>query len=118
MFGTRSRKVVRNDPERWHLLREGFSLYLTGAYSADALRDVLYEKGLRSKTGKKVPHSLMVRTLKNPFYAGLMVWKGQRKEGRHEPMITLQEHQRVLDIITIEIAGKKVRFESFDRLDR
>jgi site-specific DNA recombinase len=97
--GARSRKVIRNDPERWRLLREGFSLYLTGAYSADAIRDALHEKGLRSRTGKKLPHSIMVRTLKNPFYAGLMVWKGQRRAGRHEPMITPQEHQRVLEIM-------------------
>jgi site-specific DNA recombinase len=95
----RSRKIVRNDPEQWHLLREGFSLYLTGAYSADRLRDVLHEKGLRSKTCKKLPHSVMVSILKNPFYAGLMLWKGQRKMGRHEPMITVQEHERVLEIM-------------------
>src|SRR5262245_18754619 len=89
----RSRKIVRNDPERWYLLREGFSLYLTGAYSADSLRNLLHEKGLRSKTGKKIPHSIMVRMLKNPFYSGLMVWKSQRQMGRHEPMITIQEHE-------------------------
>ncbi|HEY7327858.1 MAG TPA: recombinase family protein [Gemmataceae bacterium] len=97
--GGRSRKIVRNDPERWHLLQEGFKLYLTGAYSADALRDVLHEKGLRSITGKKISHSIMVHILKNPFYAGLMVWNGQRKMGRHEPMITLQEHESVLAIM-------------------
>ena len=97
--GSRSRKVLRTDPERWHLLREGFSLYLTGNYSADAIRGVLHQKGLRSKTGKRIPHSIMVHMLKNPFYAGLMVWNGQEKLGRHEPMITLQEHKNVLDIM-------------------
>ena len=81
------------------MLQEGFRLYLTGDYSADELRDLLYEKGVRSKTGKKIPHSVMVRILKNPFYAGLMAWNGQRRMGRHEPMITLPEHQRILQII-------------------
>ena len=97
--GQRARKIVRKDPESWALLREGFKMYLTGNFSADALRDVLYEKGLRSKTGKKIPHSIMVHILKNPFYAGLMVWKGQRRMGRHEPMIGLPEHRRILQII-------------------
>ena len=74
-------------------------MYLTGSYSADELRDILYEKGVRSKTGKKIPHSVMVRMLKNPFYAGLMAWNGQRHMGRHEPIITLAEHQRIVQII-------------------
>ncbi len=97
--GQRARKTIKKDPQSWGLLREGFRLYLTGSYSADELRDILHEKGLRSKTGKKVPHSIMVHILKNPFYAGLMVWKGQRRMGRHEPMISLQEHQRIQEIV-------------------
>lgn len=97
--GLKARKIVRNDPASWSLLQEGFRLYLTGSYSADALRDLLYEKGLRSKTGKKIPHSIMVNILKNPFYAGVMVWKGQRKIGCHEPMISWEEHERVQQII-------------------
>jgi len=112
--GLRARKTIANDPRSWHLLREGFRLYLTGDYSADALRDVLHEKGLRSKTGKKIPHSIMVHILKNPFYAGLMVWKHQRRMGRHEPMLTLQEHERIQHIIdshNLHVSrGRKHRF--------
>ena len=95
----RLRKTVAQDPKSWTLLREGFHLYLTGSYGADQLRDILHEKGLRSKTGKKIPHSVMVHILRNPFYAGLMVWKGQRRMGRHVPMISLAEHKKILAII-------------------
>lgn len=97
--GHRVRKIVKRDPKNWRILQEGFKLYLTGSYSADELRDVLHEKGVRSKTGKKIAHSIMVNTLKNPFYAGLMVWRGQRRMGRHEPMISLPEHERILQIV-------------------
>jgi site-specific DNA recombinase len=105
----RVRKIIRNDPENWHLLQEGFRLYLTGDYSADELRELLYDRGLRSKTGKKIPHSVMVRTLKNPFYAGLMTWKGQQRVGRHEPMITLSEHHRILKIVEAHNLGASRR---------
>src|SRR5262249_55942528 len=87
------------DPMNWHLVQEGFRLYLTGDYSADELRDLLYDSGVRSKTGKKIPHSGMVQVLKNPFYAGLMVWRGQRRIGHHEAMITIPEHERIQKII-------------------
>jgi site-specific DNA recombinase len=103
--GQRVRKVIQNDPATWHLLQEGFRHYLTGDYSADELRELLHRRGMRSKTGKKLPHSVMVRILQSPFYAGLMVWKGQRRMGRHEAMISLPEHERILDIIRAHNRG-------------
>jgi len=112
--GLRTRKIVKNDPQSWRLLQEGLRLYLTGNYSADRVRHLLHERGLRSKTGKKIPHSIMVAILKNPFYAGLMVWKGQRKMGRHEPMISLAEHERIREIVDAHNLyagrGRKHRF--------
>jgi len=95
----KARKIVKKDTERWHLIKEGFRLYLTGKYSADHINDILYRKGLRSKSGKKIPHSVMVSTLKNPFYAGLMRWSGREKIGKHTPMITLSEHNRIVEIM-------------------
>jgi len=89
-------KVTVPDPERWHLIRKGLKMYLRGNYSALEITDILYEKGLKSKTGKKVCNSVMTNILRNPFYAGLMRWNGQEKVGRHKPMITLEEHERIL----------------------
>jgi DNA invertase Pin-like site-specific DNA recombinase len=97
--GQKAKRIIKEDPERWTILKGGFELYLTGNYSADALGDIFYEKGLRSKTGKKVPHSVMNRTLKNPFYAGIMKWRGLEKMGKHKPMISLQQHKRILHIM-------------------
>lgn len=92
-------KVTIPDPERWHLIKAGLKMYLSGNYSALETADILYEKGLRSKTGKKVCNSIMTDILRNPFYAGLMRWNGQEKVGRHKPMITLEEHERILQIM-------------------
>jgi hypothetical protein len=97
--GQRERRIVKSDPQSWPILQEGFKLYLSGDYSADELRDLLYDRGIRSKTGKKLPHSVMVRMLRSPFYAGLMAWNGQRRMGRHEPIITIQDHKRILQIL-------------------
>ena len=97
--GRSARKIIVKDPDRWQLLREGFALYLTGAYSGDALNDILFSRGLCGKGGKKIAHSLMDSILRNPFYAGQMRWHGQLRPGKHEPMITLAEHERILAII-------------------
>ena len=93
------KKIVIPDPERWHLIRKALKMYLTGNYSAFEIADILYQKGLKSKTGKKICNSLMTKILRNPFYTGMMRWKGEQKKGRHKPIITVGEHKRILEIL-------------------
>lgn len=93
------KSIVAPDPEKWHLVRNGLKMYLTGNYSALEIADILYEKGLKSKTNKKVCNSIMINTLKNSFYAGVMRWNSQEKPGNHKPMITLDEHKQILGIM-------------------
>ncbi|MFH0806574.1 MAG: recombinase family protein [Candidatus Brennerbacteria bacterium] len=93
------KKIVVPDPHRWHLIRKGLKLYLTGNYSAIEVSDALFEQGLQSYSNKKVCNSIMTNTLRNPFYAGMMKWNGQEKLGNHKPMITLEEHRQILRIL-------------------
>jgi len=97
--GDQEKRVIKKDPKKWNLLKQGFKLYLAGNYSIDEINDILYQKGFLSRNGKKIAHSVIVKAFKNPFYAGLMRWGGQEKMGKHEPMISLSEHQRILEII-------------------
>ena len=92
------KKIIVPDPERWHLVRKALKMYLTGNFSALEITDILYKKGLKSKTGKKICNSVMINTLKNPFYAGLMRWNNQEKMGKYKPIITLDEHKQILAI--------------------
>jgi site-specific DNA recombinase len=94
-----NQKVIAPDPGRWHLIRKGLKLYLTGETSAAELSDILYEKGLRSMTGKKICNSVMTNILQNPFYAGVMKWNGQTKKGKHKAMISLAEHNSILQTL-------------------
>jgi transcription elongation factor Elf1 len=93
------KSIVAPDPEKWHLIRNGLKMYLTGNFSALEIADIFYEKGLKSKTNKKVCNSIMINTLKNSFYAGIMKWNNQEKLGNHKPMITLDEHKQILGIM-------------------
>lgn len=81
-------KVIEIDPEKGSLITELFRLYSTGNYSVDALVDMMYEKGLRSKNGKRVYRSIIYNTLKNPFYIGLMRFNGKIYKGKHKPLTT------------------------------
>jgi len=81
-------RIVEVDPVKGPLITELFKLYSTGNYSVDALVDLMYDKGLRSKNDKRVYRSIMYNTLKNPFYIRLMRYKGKLYKGKHKPLTT------------------------------
>ena len=93
------RSIIKRDPQKWHFIKQAFDMYLTGEYSVMEINDLLHKKGLRSVTGKKVPRTVMFRILKNPFYAGLIKWCDQEKMGNHQPLITMNEYNRVQQIM-------------------
>lgn len=93
------RRIIVSDPQRWHLIRECLKLYLTGNYSAFELSDIMYQKGLQSRTNKKICNSIMTHMLRHPFYAGIMVWQDHVRKGNHEPMITVGEHEQIIQIL-------------------
>lgn len=93
-------RIVIPHPEMGKLMTEFFQMYATGSYNVYELIDIFYEKGLRSKTGKKTAPSVMYRFLANPFYIGELKWGHIHiKKAKHEPLIdkaTFDQVQLVL----------------------
>jgi hypothetical protein len=50
--------------------------------------------------GTRLSNSVLLVLLKDPFYCGLIHWKGQEKIGKHEAMISVDEHHQILNIIS------------------
>jgi len=92
---------IAKDKDRWHLVREVWDLALTGKYSVpEILRIANEELGLRTFTRAKCPSKPLSRSalyglLHNHFYCGMFKWRGELHEGKHEPMITFEEFQKV-----------------------
>lgn len=102
--GTADIRWIELDPEPAPLIRWAFEEYATGEWSLVALREVLKEKGLRTRATPKrasKPISLngLYKPLINPYYAGIVPVQGAYHEGRHEPLIDLQTWLRVQDIL-------------------
>lgn len=70
-------KDIRLDPERQHFIRKGFELRSTGL-PYKSIAKAMKKAGLRSRTDARVPISASQweQILNNPFYAGVMVYKG------------------------------------------
>jgi DNA invertase Pin-like site-specific DNA recombinase len=98
-------KTITKDNERFSTVRQIWDVMLTGTYTINTIRELAaYQWGLRTRKtrmtgGKPLSRSNIYRLLGNPFYAGLIKWKGQVYQGKHESMVTIHEFDRVQDIL-------------------
>lgn len=93
-------KIIAPDPERFPILKKLWKLFLTGAYSLPQLLEIAtHQMGLRTpkrrrKGGNPLTHSGLHSVFINPFYAGYIVYQGQWYQGKHEPLVTIEEFDR------------------------
>lgn len=79
--------IIAIDEEKAPLIKLAFKLYIAGEYGAETINNILYAKGLRSMTGKKLAVSKMYYLLENPFYIGWFRWHKKPHKGNHLPLI-------------------------------
>ena len=83
----RAESVIEIHPTEGPLMKRAFELYATGWYSVKALARTLHRQGLTSRSAGPMPHSHLRRLLSNPFYAGVVTWHGERRQGSHPALI-------------------------------
>jgi DNA invertase Pin-like site-specific DNA recombinase len=81
-------RTIIADPDRFPMLRELWELMITGSYSPRRIRDIMEERGLRTlqrkrEGGRPLALSSIYNILTNPFYAGVIPWKGRLYPGKH-----------------------------------
>ena len=85
-------KGVMVDPDRAEHIRWAFRLYAEGQTSISQLRDLLEERGLRSRktikyVGGPLSNAQIHRMLGNPYYIGKIVHRGAIYDGAHEAIL-------------------------------
>lgn len=98
-------KTIIPDPLRFPLVRQMFDLALTGRYSCRQIAMIARDDwGFRTPKKKRMGGKLLSmasvhRLLTNPFYAGVIFWRGRTHPGKHDAVVTMGEFQRVQEII-------------------
>jgi site-specific DNA recombinase len=106
------------DPKRHAFLTAAFKLYASGDYSLSALAKELYALGLRTRATKKrtpgkIGTSALQRILRDPYYAGWLVYKrGTPDEkvfqGRHDALVDEDTFNRVQALLDEKrVAGER-----------
>ncbi|HYV90926.1 MAG TPA: recombinase family protein [Chitinophagales bacterium] len=94
-------KTIVVDKKRFPLVRRMWDMMLTGNYTVETIRNIANtEWGFRtprhnSYGDKEISTSLMYKIFSNIFYTGMFEWAGKFYNGKHGPMITLDEYDHV-----------------------
>ena len=96
------------DPERFPLIRRMWDLMLTGHYTALKIVDLANKewgfrtRPMRKKGGRPLCRSAIYKIFTMPFYYGRFEYprgSGRWYEGKHEPLITQAEYDRVQTLL-------------------
>ncbi len=93
--------TITKDPERFNIVRKMWDLMLTGNYTPPKILDITNKEwGLKTIKTKKgggveLSTSLIYKMFSNVFYTGMFKWDEKVFKGNQEPMITLEEYDRV-----------------------
>lgn len=94
-------RTIARDPERFMRVRQIFDMYLSGELSAQRISKIarddwsLRTRRCRRSGGSLIPTSYVHKILTNPFYAGIIVWNDRTYSGAHEPVVSVDEFERV-----------------------
>lgn len=81
-------RMIDVDPDKAPKVKKMFELYATGAYPFSSLANWCEKKKLLGNKNKQISLSNVRSILQNPFYTGLMRYKSETFEGKHEPLIS------------------------------
>jgi site-specific DNA recombinase len=99
---------IPREPQ-WSLLKSVIQKILYEAYSLHEGLNWLNDNGYRLQGGGKIDMHRFKQMLKQPYYAGIIRmgnWEVVRKNGLHRAMITEDEHERLVAIVS----GKRKKF--------
>lgn len=93
-------KILLKDLNTFPLLRKAWDLMLTGIYTVPQVHKIMNDEwGYRDRRGKPISRSCLYETFSHPFYYGYFKYDGIWYKGKHEPMVTKEEWDKVQKLI-------------------
>jgi site-specific DNA recombinase len=108
-------RTVEIDPVRGPLMAWAFETYETGEWTIRRLLAELTARGLTTAPGARGPGkplgvSHLHKLLRNPYYMGMVRYRGAIYPGKHEPLVTPETWRRVQKLLTAKhLTGEKDR---------
>jgi len=110
-------KTIKPDPKRFKIVRALWDLMLTGSYTPPQILKIASDKyGLRTKLyksggGNPVAYSYIYDMFSNPFYYGSFKYWRSIYKGKHKPMITKVEFDKVQALLAKDFTTRPKSYE-------
>lgn len=92
-------KTAKVDKKFAPYVVRAYQLYLTGGYTLPQISKILYDEGLRTKTGGICRSNQIHRFFHNRFYSGMMERDGKIYNGKHKALVTVTQFNQAQDIL-------------------
>jgi DNA invertase Pin-like site-specific DNA recombinase len=102
-------RTIEPHPDYFAKVKRIMELFATGQYSLTAIQKELKAVGIVGERSKKpLPLSSIGNFLRNPFYYGVFLHKGEMHQGIHAPMITKKTFDEIqAALVTVGKPRKK-----------
>lgn len=105
-------RTVAIDPDRAPLVKWAFEAYATGQWTTQTIVDELCRRGLTTvatprMAEKPVTVTQFDRILINPFYTGVVRFRGAVYPGNHEPLIDQATFDKVQTVRSSKLKGER-----------
>lgn len=96
------------DPQRAPLVTWAFEQYATGEYTLMTLLEDLEELGLTTRRTAKweenvISRSQLAAMLRDPYYLGMVPYKGEVFPGKHPALVTPEVFERVQQVLEVRV---------------
>ena len=97
------------------IVGDSIQAFLKGGMSVQQLHDMLSDRGVRSKKGRKISYQTLVNILRNPIYAGMVYSKmiDSPRDGLHQGVLTKAEFGKLQSLLD----GRSSKFETANKVD-
>ena len=97
-------RTIAVDQERAELVKWAFKEYALGNTSLSILAEALEARGLMQRaTAKRAARPLAKKQLwamlRNPYYTGVVTWRGIQFTGSHQALVDVSTFERVQDVL-------------------
>lgn len=99
----RAADPIEKDPHVSPYIKMAFESYAYQNFSLRSLCEKLNAEGVVARGGGKITIATLEQILKNHFYYGVMVWKGEIRDANHKPIIS----KSLFDLVQNRLSTKK-----------
>lgn len=98
--GEKGKRKILIDPVYFKSIQRFLKEYTKGIYSVPELQKIMTDKwGVLTKKGKPFALATLYQLLQNRFYCGEFVYNGKIRSGKHKPMISIAEFERIQSLL-------------------